>query len=119
MNTINQYNITIGWSREDECFIAEVPSLPGVTADGDTIEEAAHEIKIALEAALETLESRGFPLPEPDLALESLHRFREVVNVSALARKAGLNKHTLATKLRRGSRFTGEEAQRIRAALNA
>lgn len=119
MSTINHYNITIRWSAEDECFIAEVPALPGVTADGDTIEEAAREIRIALEAALEPLETRGFPLPEPDQALEALHRFRAVVNVSALARKAGLNKNTLATKLRRGTRLTGDEAKRITAALNS
>lgn len=117
MNTINHYNITIRWSEEDECFIGEVPALPGVTADGDTIEEAAREIKIALEAALETLEARGFSLPEPDQALEALHRFRAVVNVSALARKAGLNKNTLATKLRRGTRFTAEEAAAIERVL--
>lgn len=118
MNHTNEYTITIRWSAEDECFIGEVPSLPGITADGDTPEEAAHEVRIALEAALETLESRGFPLPEPDQALEALHRFRSVVNVSALARKAGVNPNTLATKLRRGTRLTGEEAKRITAALN-
>lgn len=117
MKPITRYRINIGWSDEDACFVAKVPALPGVVADGDTVEEAAREINIALEAALETLESNGFPLPEADMALEELRRFRGVINLSALARKSGVNKHSLATKLRRGTRFTDEEARRIRGVL--
>ncbi len=41
-----------------------------------------------------------------------------MLNVSKLARLSGVNAHTLATKLRRGTRFTAEESQRILSALH-
>jgi lambda repressor-like predicted transcriptional regulator len=40
-----------------------------------------------------------------------------VLNTAALARRAGLNRYTLASKLRRGTKFTDEEARKIRDAL--
>jgi predicted RNase H-like HicB family nuclease len=33
-------SIHIFWSEEDHCFLAEIPELPGVLADGQTRQEA-------------------------------------------------------------------------------
>lgn len=33
-----RYELIIYWSEEDQAFIAEVPELPGCTADGSLIE---------------------------------------------------------------------------------
>jgi hypothetical protein len=51
------------------------------------------------------------------LATEEITRFAPLLNVSKLARLSGVNAHTLATKLRRGTRFTDAESQQILSAL--
>ena len=50
----------------------------------------------------------------------TVHRLREisgVLNLSALAREAGINPHTLQAKIRRGSPLTGQETSALLAAL--
>ena len=49
------YEIRIWYSAEkgDECFVAQVVECPGIIAHGDTREEAARQIQLALEGALE------------------------------------------------------------------
>lgn len=48
------YEIRIWYSAEkgDECFIAQVVEWPGIMAHGDTREEAARQIQLALAHAL-------------------------------------------------------------------
>ena len=46
-----------------------------------------------------------------------LGKLSEILNLSALAREAGINIQTLQTKIRRGTPLAGDEAQRIIAAL--
>lgn len=60
------YEIRIWYSPEkgDECFIAQVVEWPGVMAHGDTREEAARQIQLALEGAAE----QGIKPPAPALA---------------------------------------------------
>jgi predicted RNase H-like HicB family nuclease len=45
------YEIRIWYSAEkgDECFVAQVVEWPGIMAHGDTREEAARQIQLALE----------------------------------------------------------------------
>jgi predicted RNase H-like HicB family nuclease len=61
------YEIRIWYSAEkgDECFIAQVVDWPGIMAHGDTREEAARQIQLALEGALETAAARGIKPPAP------------------------------------------------------
>ena len=49
------YEIRIWYSAEkgDECFIAQVVEWPAIMAHGDTREEAARQIQLALEGALQ------------------------------------------------------------------
>ena len=49
------YEIRIWYSAEngDECFIAQVVEWPGIMAHGETREEAARQIQLALDGALE------------------------------------------------------------------
>lgn len=58
------YRVSIHWSDEDACFVAVMPELPGCTAHGATIAEAAAEAETAMELWLETAEEMGRPLPE-------------------------------------------------------
>ena len=67
------YEIRIWYSTEkgDECFIAQVVEWPGIMAHGDTREEAAREIQLALEGALEVAAEQGIKPPTPALARAS------------------------------------------------
>ncbi len=46
MNT--RYEVIISWSDDDDCFVAEVPELPGCMADGATHQEAASNAETAI-----------------------------------------------------------------------
>ncbi len=52
----------------DDCFVAQVVEWPGIMAHGDTREEAAREIQLALEGALEVAAEEGVQPPAPALA---------------------------------------------------
>ena len=60
-----RYEVFINWSDEDEVFIAEVPELPGCTADGATYEEALANVKGIIAEWIETATELGRPIPEP------------------------------------------------------
>ena len=64
------YEIRIWYSAEkgDECFIAQVVEWTGIMAHGETREEAARQIQLALEGALEVAAERGVEPPAPVLA---------------------------------------------------
>lgn len=47
-------------------YCVECPSLPGCVSQGETIDEAIANIKEAIELFIESLESRGLPVPEDD-----------------------------------------------------
>ena len=108
-----KYLIKIHWSEEDQAYIATVPALAGCVSHGETYREAAAMIEDAAAAWLASAEKHSDPIPEPDLAAEEIHRMASLLNVSKLARLAGVNPHTLASKLRRGTSFTAEESRRI------
>jgi predicted RNase H-like HicB family nuclease len=63
MNT--RYEVIITWSPEDDCFVAEVPELPGCMADGATHHEAASNAEAAIRDWLETATRLGRPIPQP------------------------------------------------------
>lgn len=60
-----KYSASIQWSDRDNGFIAFVPELPGLSAFGNTQEEAVSELQIAAEAYIESLRESKEPLPEP------------------------------------------------------
>jgi predicted RNase H-like HicB family nuclease len=61
------YEIRIQYSAVpgDECYIARVVECPTISAHGDTREEAARQIQLALEGALQVAEETGFAFPPP------------------------------------------------------
>jgi predicted RNase H-like HicB family nuclease len=67
------YEIRIWYSAEkgDECFIAQVVEWRGIMAHGDTREEAARQIQLALESALQVAAEQGIKPPAPALARAS------------------------------------------------
>jgi len=60
-----KYEVLIYWSKEDGCYVAEVPELPGCMAHGDSNEEALHNVNEAVELWIETSKDHGDKIPEP------------------------------------------------------
>jgi predicted RNase H-like HicB family nuclease len=62
-----EYEIRIWYSAEpgDDCYIAQVVEWPDIMAHGDTREEAAREIQVALEGALLFAQEKGVEPPVP------------------------------------------------------
>ena len=61
-----KYSINLAWSNEDNCYVATVTEFPGLSAMGDTPEEAVEEAKIAVEGFIEVYQEDGCEIPEPD-----------------------------------------------------
>ena len=59
------YQMNVKWSDVDNCFIVEVPDLPGCLADGETREEAVANAREVIAEWIETAGELGRPIPEP------------------------------------------------------
>ncbi|MEH2302180.1 MAG: type II toxin-antitoxin system HicB family antitoxin [Nostoc sp.] len=62
---IFRYEIILYWSELDQAFIAEVPELSGCTADGETYQEALHNVEVVVQEWIEIAKDLGRPVPEP------------------------------------------------------
>ncbi|MFN6484644.1 MULTISPECIES: type II toxin-antitoxin system HicB family antitoxin [unclassified Nostoc] len=60
-----RYEIILYWSELDQAFIAEVPELPGCAADGDSYQEALHNVELVVQEWIETAKDLGRPVPQP------------------------------------------------------
>jgi len=61
---MNNYEVIVYWSIEDNAFIAEVPELAGCMADGQTYVEAVQNVEIVIDEWLETAQLMGRFIPE-------------------------------------------------------
>lgn len=73
---MNKYQFNIAWSVEDKAYIATCPEFYGLSAFGDTPEEALAEAQIALELFIETYAEDGKPLPEPAIVQQHSGQIR-------------------------------------------
>lgn len=60
----NKYELIMYWSKEDQCFIVEVPELPGCMADGATQSEALANAQRVVDEWIETAKELGREIPE-------------------------------------------------------
>lgn len=60
-----QYLYSVGWSEEDDVFIARVAEFPSLATHGDTQDEALGEIKKLVKFVLSDLKKNNEPIPEP------------------------------------------------------
>src|SRR5215213_4713544 len=60
----NRYPFNIAWSEEDQAYLATCPAFPGLSAFGDTEEEAVTEAKVALGAMIGACRKKQISLPE-------------------------------------------------------
>jgi predicted RNase H-like HicB family nuclease len=61
----NKSAIHIFWSDEDEGYIAVCKEVPGLSAFGETREQALEEEQVAIDAMIATFRLKNIPLPEP------------------------------------------------------
>ncbi|MGO9569108.1 MAG: type II toxin-antitoxin system HicB family antitoxin [Desulfomonilaceae bacterium] len=62
---MQEYEIIIYWSDEDQELIAETLELVGCIAHGDSKESALQQAKEAIRLWLDTAREFGDPIPEP------------------------------------------------------
>ncbi len=62
---VEQYLYSVGWSQEDEAFVARAAEFPSLATHGDTLENALREIKTVVKFVLQDLEETGEFVPEP------------------------------------------------------
>lgn len=61
-----EYSISICYSSEDFCYVADVLEFDGhCMAHGDTYEEALKEIKVAIKGWLKAAKKSGIEIPVP------------------------------------------------------
>ncbi len=63
--TIPPYEIIVFWSAPDECFVTEVPELPGCMADGATYHEALDNTMLIIREWIDTALAEGRSIPTP------------------------------------------------------
>jgi len=102
-----KYLTKIYWSEDDDACVAEVPALPGCGAHSTSYETAARHIAEAMDFWLASARKHSdpIPIPEPDVAAEEISRLTPFLNVSKLARLAGINKNTLTKQTAPPQRF--------------
>lgn len=60
-----RYEVILYWSEDDKAFIAEVPELPGCSADGKTYQKALKNVERVIREWIETANELGRPIPKP------------------------------------------------------
>jgi predicted RNase H-like HicB family nuclease len=73
---MTKYSRTVQWSEQDDAYLAICPELAGVSAFGDSPEEALAELDVVIELTIETYEEKGWKLPAPTVATEYSGQFR-------------------------------------------
>ncbi len=58
-----KYEVIVYWSKEDDCFVSEMPELPGCMADGQSKQEAVNNLERVAEEWLETARELAAPFP--------------------------------------------------------
>lgn len=62
---IPKYEIIIYWSKEDNCYISEVPELPGCMSDGKTLQDVIANTEIIIKEWIECAIADGDEIPQP------------------------------------------------------
>ena len=60
-----KYEMIFFWSKDDDCYIVDVPELPGCMADGKTAVEALQNAEKVIEEWIETAQQIGREIPQP------------------------------------------------------
>lgn len=72
----NEYPLTVEWSKEDQQYVATCPAFPGLSALGETREQALTEAETVLRLFVESYKERQIELPEPRTVEDFSGQFR-------------------------------------------
>ena len=61
---MRRYTVVLEWDPEARAYSVTVPTLPGCTSQGDTVEECIANAKEAIALHVEGLKEAGVPIPE-------------------------------------------------------
>jgi predicted RNase H-like HicB family nuclease len=76
MTRIPHYSYQVFWSAEDREYVATCAEIPGLSGLAPTEAGAINELKVAIAAWLEHLESQGMSAPRPVTSSRSRTRER-------------------------------------------
>jgi predicted HicB family RNase H-like nuclease len=65
MYPIEHYNYRVGWSAEDQAYVAYISEFPSLAAHGDTLATAVEELQQVVTAVVTDLQAQGEPIPVP------------------------------------------------------
>lgn len=74
-----KYSFHLVWSEKDNSYLATIPEFPGLSAFGNTPEEAIKEAKIACELFIEDMLQDGEEVPKP-ITINTSEKYAEVAN---------------------------------------
>lgn len=60
-----KYEIIIFWSNDDQCYVTEVPELPGCMSDGATLQEAVENTQVIISEWIEVAKATNREIPVP------------------------------------------------------
>ena len=60
----SRYGLVIYWSADDQCYIVEVPELPGCMADGDSYQVAVSNVQVIIDEWIEAARIQNRPIPQ-------------------------------------------------------
>ena len=62
---MSKYEMIVYWSDPDNCYVVDVPELPGCMADGVSYSEAVSNAELIIGEWIETSLSLGRDIPVP------------------------------------------------------
>jgi len=96
-----KYSINLIWSDADECYVANIPEFPGLSAHGYSPEEAVEEAHAAADLFVEDIVASGGQVPKPTKLIEHSGQLRVRLpkslhsSLSVVAEREGVSLNTL------------------------
>lgn len=76
------YEMWVYWSERDNCYLVEIPELPGCMADGTTPEEAVTNARTRIAEWVAFARELGREIPTPQRTTRAFRSVRQVANAS-------------------------------------